>query len=197
MGQYYRVGFIDDEGNLTCLCPYKAGFGAKLLEHGYYGNRFMNDVTKVLYNHPMRVCWMGDYGNTFDGMNYESKADESFIEDIFNRIWEHDGLSCETIDVNSINPDVSFDLYKPLPRYLVNYTLKKYIDLSLVDDMIEEYGRALHPLCIMTACGNGRGGGDYFGKNSCVSGDWAFDLIGFSDEKPEDFSEEPCDFEID
>ena len=198
MGQYYKTGFIDKEGNLFVLNPFHYGNGCKLLEHAYYDHDYMNIVTRILYNNPMRVCWMGDYAYQFDGSLYEQKEDLSFIESIFNKMWrEDDGDSVSGIRPSEDNAKIQFGLMQRWPRYLVNYTLKRFVDLDTLDSTIDDYGEALHPLCLLTACGNGRGGGDYYGNDSRKVGSWAFDLIVFLDEVPEEFTEEICKFYID
>ena len=43
----------------------------------------------------------------------------------------------------------------------------------------------INPLSLLTAVGNGKGCGDYFGLNSCDIGIWAWDIISIEDEIPE------------
>ena len=66
-------------------------------------------------------------------------------------------------------------------RYIVNHTKKTYLDkavLSLEDDSL------FHPMCILTAEGNGCGGGDYHGINKTRASLWAYDVVGVSNEIP-------------
>ena len=42
----------------------------------------------------------------------------------------------------------------------------------------------LHPLSLLTAEGNGRGGGDYNGPNMDMVGTWARDVISMENEAP-------------
>jgi hypothetical protein len=47
---------------------------------------------------------------------------------------------------------------------------------------------AYHPLPLLTAEGNGRGGGDYRGESPLI-GSWARDVISVETEAPTDFEE--------
>jgi hypothetical protein len=47
----------------------------------------------------------------------------------------------------------------------------------------------IHPLPLLTADGNGRGGGDYNGEGIDHVGTWARDRISLMKEIPEDFTE--------
>ena len=48
-----------------------------------------------------------------------------------------------------------------------------------------DYGRVIHPLPLLTANSNGRGGGDYHYENKYI-GTWYADVIGATDELPTD-----------
>ena len=52
--------------------------------------------------------------------------------------------------------------------------------------MWQENKYALHPLALLTAEGNGRGGGDYEGTNMELIGSWSRDFISVSPNKPTD-----------
>ena len=64
-----------------------------------------------------------------------------------------------------------------------------------VFDPNDTWEMCINPLPLLTACGNGRGGGDY---HDCYPdydkvGIWAFDLIECTDVCPEDYAQyEPC-----
>lgn len=67
---------------------------------------------------------------------------------------------------------------------IVNHTKKQYIDLGEWWELCHFYDKyngydwCIHPLPLLTACGNGLGGGDYCGLNEKMCGYWAFDYIG-------------------
>ena len=54
-------------------------------------------------------------------------------------------------------------------KYIVNHDKKQYIDKT-------DY-KFIHPLSLITAEGNGRGGGDYQGSNEEKIGNWSRDII--------------------
>lgn len=63
-------------------------------------------------------------------------------------------------------------------KFLVNYTKKIYIDgtIYFITARNEE-GWCTNPLSLLTALGNGQGGGDYRGKEEEKIGAWAGDWI--------------------
>jgi hypothetical protein len=80
----------------------------------------------------------------------------------------------------------------PLPHhdtkdypYLVNHTKKQYVDKRKEE---------IHPLPLLTAEGNGAGGGDYRGDNEILCGDWARDVISIETEPPVGYEELLCKF---
>jgi hypothetical protein len=77
---------------------------------------------------------------------------------------------------NEINQE-----YKDKPyRYIVNHTKKQYTDKD---------AEHFHPLPLLTAEGNGRGGGDYRGLNEDKIGIWARDVISIEKAAPEGYEE--------
>ena len=69
---------------------------------------------------------------------------------------------------------------------IVNYSKKEYVKIS--DCKKDKWGK-INPLPLLTALGNGRGGGDYSGNMRFI-GRWAFDEIGiiFDEKELKDFS---------
>ena len=110
MGQYYRILLCDDEGtDKTVFCSYDYdGNGAKLMEHSYYHNRFVEAALAMLAPNwrrdkkPLRVWWIGDYADESDIP--EDKKKYKPIESTWN----------EGVTLKVINE--SFDFSKP--RYL-------------------------------------------------------------------------------
>jgi len=60
-------------------------------------------------------------------------------------------------------------------RFIVNHTKKQYV----------AKGNSVNLLPILTAEGNGRGGGDYYG--TIPAGSWARDVISMEEVGPEEF----------
>jgi hypothetical protein len=70
-------------------------------------------------------------------------------------------------------------------KYIVNHTKERYV----------VKGTGIHPLSLLTAEGNGSGGGDYYGINKDLVGSWARDIISMEDTIPDGFTELDCIFQ--
>ena len=168
MGQYYKPCLIKD--NITVYnrrvepdCDYVM---AKLMEHSWWNNPTCNAVAKLLYKSKGNLFWCGDY------------ADDQAIH---HYIWNVDGESLP-------NPE-GFTLDG---KFIVNHSLKKYIDCDkYYKESLDGDGWCIHPLSLLTALGNGRGGGDYYDGyvNANKVGYWAGDLISIEDEAPKNNEE--------
>lgn len=167
MGQYYRpVTKID--GKLTVYNRDVDGRYtlAKLTEHSWWKNNMVNAVVKNLYRKKGRLAWVGDYAE-----EEETPVPRKYI-------W---GDQSNAVGVSSTE-------FRLDGKYLVNYSQDLYVDLDEYKQKSQEKGWVLNPLPILTAIGNGRGGGDYYGE-ACADkvGTWAWDLISIEDEAPEGF----------
>lgn len=171
MGQYYKAVILGKRGGVVAhFSPYNYGHlqGAKLKEHSYIGNEFCNAVENFLKDNPHRLVWAGDYADTVKGKdgNYYYLASKK--------------PSAEIFDGNQA--DLSKDLF------VINHTKKLYYQRSKVPAFDE--GWYANPLPILTAQGNGRGGGDYKGvQGEEYVGTWAGDEIEVSISKPSDYEE--------
>lgn len=182
MGQYWSAVLLDDEnGMFKVIRPFSYKCGSKLKEHAYLSNPCCRAVMQELADGPKRVAWIGDYSNYILGDEYEKKLDWSEFMEWFNAAWDHEKAKEGKRRSMVIAPMVSTNMAYPLV-YLVNHTAKQYINLNdfrkkNTFDTGAEYGHhklCYHPLPILTACGNGRGGGDI---QSEYAGKWAFDEI--------------------
>jgi len=166
MGQYYLTVILaeksDKEYVRTFLDASMYDNGVKLVEHSYIGNNFMNVVENLIGP---------------NGMFYRSRL-----------VWAGDYADNEPDSEKNLNSMCEakdpFEYKGPLVSYpyIVNHTKKVYI---------EKKGR-FHPLSLLTAEGNGRGGGDYHGSNTMV-GTWARDVISMENEAP-DYTLIECEF---
>ena len=75
----------------------------------------------------------------------------------------------------------NLDTYK----YVINIRTKEYIEIPEPSDT----DWIVHPLPILLADGNGRGGGDYDGSDMEFVGKWAFHPIGATNEIPKGYKE--------
>ena len=208
MGQYYRPVLIGKRGGVKFLYSWDYDNGQKLMAHSYIGNNFVNAVLSQILHHPMRIAWMGDYA--LDDWNrsepYKTKMPECDFRYLYHRIWN---LGDGTFKENryKIHPEpLSMSNVSDFSGwYLVNHTQKTYINLNTYTERNKwrehwkdwrtgkegEDDACIHPLPLLTACGNGRGGGDYYASHPDYDqiGTWAFDLIEFTDCKPAGYNE--------
>lgn len=205
MGQYYKAYVSNDEGEKV-FCPQNAVYmtkngiqdaskigkhswddkdpnswynnfsGLKLMEHSWLENDFVNGVLEAIWDKPARVAWVGDYaGHEFD-------FGEHYTKEVYEAVWGEE-----------FAPELPFDEVPTIHKagFIVNLDKRQYINL-------ERYAKAAgvtpkwdkgnvwvtHPLPLLTAIGNGRGGGDYSGVNEDMVGSWAMDLLSFTEERP-------------
>lgn len=149
--------------------------GIKLMEHSWIGNSFMTAISKYIYKNPTKVAWVGDYANDFQ---WEDPEDRPEPKKLWKQAWG--------VNQIEIEPVKEFDLKG---KFLVNHTLKTALAF---DNYIKEStydGWCLHPLSLLTACGNGLGGGDF--PRKCIGGymigDWCWNEISIEDECPEGY----------
>jgi hypothetical protein len=69
--------------------------------------------------------------------------------------------------------------------YIVNHTKKVYVKKNNEMYIVASEQLVFHPLALLTAEGNGRGGGDYNGPNKDMVGTWARDVISMENEAPD------------
>ncbi len=207
MGQYYKPALIGPRGGVKWLYSHEYGHnGLKLMEHSYLGNTFVNAVLSQILDHPMKVAWVGDYSeDPWSGTEaYQQKVDKEEFMPLFNKLWirEEDDKTREKLKIHP-EPLNMPELESFTGWYLVNHTLRQYVDLKAYAERNKwheeydwngkhyAYDMCINPLPLLTACGNNRGGGDYYDSHPDFDkvGSWAFDLIEFTNSKPEGFEE--------
>lgn len=185
---------------------HKIGEGLKLMEHSYINNSLCNCVEKYLIkNGGGRVVWAGDYADT-EKVRYPKEqlqeiwknlvADgkitcsfKTFLKSSNPALYrpeadEDENLydKCDTLrDPNTKKvirrgkPELPYDTESnDGVRFFVNEDKKQFFDLWSVPFV---GGMRVHPLPLLTADGNGRGGGDYSGLDMNFVGSWARDFI--------------------
>lgn len=143
--------------------------GLKLTEHSWMGNRFVNGVIEEIQGNPSNVAWVGDYADEEEDFN------RLYTRQDYEKVWGEDSIKESRFKKM---PDVHEE------GYLLNHTKGHYLDLSEHMRLNEKNGWCIHPLPLLTAIGNGRGGGDYRGYNMDMLGAWAMDVIEYSQENP-------------
>lgn len=89
MGQYY-MALIQSEKETFKIDSF---FGAKLMEHSYMGNAFVDYAASFLHNNPARLAWVGDYANDYESY-YGKKLGHSSENAV--QLWEKAWRSSRT-----------------------------------------------------------------------------------------------------
>lgn len=159
MGQYWKAVTIKN----GVLKRYESDFGIKLMESSWFLNDFVNGVMNTLKT-PHLVAWVGDYAEEEESGAFAYRG-------------ETEAISSRT---------------NGMGKYLVNHTKSQFLDLTKYYNrccnaskqvMKDEWFMVPHPLPLLTAIGNDRGGGDFhsgfIGYDKV--GYWAKDLIQIVD----------------
>jgi len=168
MGQYYKVIILGEKNIDTheiirvFINPW---YGIKLLEHSYINNDFVNAIEYLLSPEGMfyksRIVWAGDYADLENGLNTN-------LNSMTDKC-----MSKEFIPSTIISKEY---------KYIINHTKKSYVNKNNYN--------LYHPLPLLVAEGNGRGGGDYYNKmDENFVGMWARDVISVEKDKPDNFTE--------
>ena len=199
MGQYYMVTILrngkakyynryvkPDKKGLECLAEWnreevqQKGYYytmAKLMEHSYVDNQFVDAITEELIkNGSAQIAWVGDY----------AELPKEYAK--YNP-WKRNGRT-----IKYTTPTIEHVLSG---KYIINLTKNQYINFDEYyeanhwketwtdhDGNKHESIWCIHPLPLLTACGNGLGGGDYRGSCMGIVGTWAFDKISISPTRP-------------
>jgi hypothetical protein len=180
MGQYYKPTILTKRNGIhgwwySHECAqitefphgtFLMGSGLKLMEHSWRKNPFVSQVVEYLYNNPQRLVWAGDYAEPETKRKnnvYFRCADNKKIapKGIFKKVGDDEGIVCDEANLAI--------------RYIVNHSKNQYVDLNSLPK--DKDGWQIHALPLLTAEGNGQGGGDYWGADQSTVGTWARDLI--------------------
>lgn len=176
MGQYYLAVNLDKK---EFLSPHKYDSGAKLTEHSWFKNRLLLTVENLLSLEDKwkgdRIVWAGDYMD-------EKIFLEGFLTVIGDRnLYTNAHENFEEVTTQDYITESSEKF-----QYIINHSKNEFVDKKNVRD---NANWKMHPLSLLTASGNGRGGGDYRGDSFYV-GQWAGDNISVSNEIPDSPMEE-------
>ena len=182
MGQYY-MPILGDQFGLNCKVFDRSVDGeytmAKLLEHSWWLNPFVNSFSEFLYKEPSRVCWVGDYASEPDDFDFPICS--AFYVPSYKEVWG------ETVALQKVS---SSDFYLD-GKFLLNHDTKQFVDLDEYKKAsVDKHGWTIHPLPLITAVGNDRGGGDFHEGNTGYEnvGIWAWHLLSIDDKTPKGFS---------
>ena len=181
MGQYYKPISLDKK---EYVYSHDFNNGLKLMEHSYVGNNFVAAVESLLAKDGRwfgnRIVWAGDYAD-YENPPVPNPNDPDRFMNLFDMIDEDRNDKCK------IKPEKSTKIF----RYIMNLDTREFVDKKKVPvteiwenpttNKTEEI--RIHPLPLLTCEGNGRGGGDFYGKSSLI-GKWARNRICVSSKKP-------------
>lgn len=165
MGQYYTP-VIKRGKKLRRVYSHDFDNGLKLMEHSYIGNNFVNVVANELVENPAQLYWVGDYAEESDF------ASSSAFNSIYGYAWQRKRGRTTLEDTKE-----DFDWGKDW--YYINLTTNEYVKMPKCGNFVYS------PISLLTAIGNGRGGGDYWGNNPMV-GTWAGNKVYLSTNKPDE-----------
>lgn len=209
MGQYFKAVVIEkrDEDQMEkvqVINPSSYDNFMKLTESCYIGNWYVNAIMGMIEDNPHMVAWVGDYADTECGDPYEKKIPREKLMRIYEAAWGGGSRKFQ------IKPEpMQFDMDSK-GWFLVNHTqqivlsidafisknkwMRRYRDYETGKEKDEFW--CMNPLPLLTACGNGRGGGDYHHSQPdyLKVGTWAFDLIELTQTKPEGFEDVMYEF---
>lgn len=175
MGQYFLPLILGPAGESpefirAWMESFDYGSGSKMTEHSYLNNEFVNALEFQLSPQgpfwKSRLVWAGDYD---DAKLYERAVQEG------NKKISPPRNSAKEL------------------RYIVNHTKAAFVDKAKLSPG-GPHGLVFHPLPLLTAQGNGQGGGDYRGNDAQLVGSWAYDTISVEREMPQGYQELVCDF---
>jgi len=172
---------------MTRRCPGAKPWGATVLED-----------YALIHNNPCKVAWIGDYSN----LPYEPKNDAyaralpyEHFSVFFDLAWgENENFPLQP--ENFSDEQLSLVNCKASGMYIINHSRKCYLELgAYIQRATPKSGfykdMCIDPLPLLTACGNGRGNGDFYRGNLGYEyvGLWAFDELEYSDKLPQCYTE--------
>ena len=193
MGQYYYPTILREKNERFHSEEFYAldyDNGLKLTEHSYCGNHFVETVMAQLLNKPGRLAWMGDYHEVGDFAELNPDLPE-IIEQRFNEHYKcftlpgYEGY-CNGKHVRHYSKPEEVE--ERQGRFILNHDKKCYIDMEEYEKnnltCAEDDDWRFHPIPLLTAVGNGRGGGDFHGIGEEDVGCWVGDLLEVRNAKP-------------
>jgi hypothetical protein len=197
MGQYYMPTILAPDGRMLTLEPHDFDCGAKLTEHSWVSNPHVNAAYALIYDSPKRVAWIGAYADqeyAECGEPYTMAMPPEEFAKIYKSVYDENRESLKHTSFS--RSDLEILMYDTKRRFLVNHRKSCYLDLEfyILDSTYREIDSTtwcVSPLPLLTACGNGRGGGDYYKGRPCYEavGTWAFDTLEFTASPPSGYEE--------
>lgn len=175
MGQHYTPTLTTETNKLFgTFYAFDFNETLKLMEHSWIGNPLVEAVVEYLSIEPLRLSWVGNYAD-----DVIDKDDKTLLS------------VYETAMIKDRKISKKWDKKTRLTTgYLVNHSKKQVLDLKrYIEESTTPDGWCVNPLSLLTAIGNGLGGGDYCGLNEEAVGYWANDVIGYEEELPTGYNQ--------
>lgn len=153
MGAYY-AGAINDE----LYSSWDKNSGAKLLEHSYIGNLYVESVLHLLLNSPQELRWVCDYHENDNGYTWDDLTRTAFPED---------------------------EDYYDTNYYVLNHSKDVFIDIPALVAQHVSYNLMIHPITLLCNSEKQAAGDGDFQCEWPLRGDWYGDIIELSYEIPE------------
>lgn len=182
MGQYYKptIQAIKYEDNrkqvrkLFVIDPYDLNYGIKLCEHTHRNSEVVRLVTNLIHElnkqgWTTQLVWLGDYANPSFGEEPNLYGSLKYTNIQFRK--ENGVIVSAMVD----GFDGVIDMTKT-HNYLVNHDRNEYINTA---ENVGLYSQ----LALLTADGNGKGGGDYWGASWRDVGLWRYHEISVMDKE--------------
>lgn len=173
MGQYFLGVVSRDaskdafmEGEIATFSPYDGDAGGKLVEHAYNGMRTISAVEQDLFERPARVVWAGDYADDEPGV---AVSEDSPYQNLYHLLRGE----------NTLRQVIPVDVAEQ-PTFLVNAERRVAVVNADSPHSVRRRNsprRQFSWLALLTAEGNGRGGGDYEQSPNGFVGSWARELV--------------------
>jgi hypothetical protein len=196
MGQYYKAIILSEAGEVEYqTSPRDFNSGAKLMEHSWLGNEFVEAVETLLAQEaPRRVVWAGDYADAELADDGSTRTYKRVCGDGVERVFDLNlytlgdhiepyrpkvpglgeryrwvGYTGYTEFVTEVDPDICPNAF---PRVEVTTTSHPFLVNWDRREYVDKHavtpepdGWRIHPLPLLTVEGNGRGGGDFRGAD--------------------------------
>lgn len=176
MGQYYRPVIETTKGGMTAIDTYLDGEYecAKLMEQSWFTNPYVNAVVSAIYNKPKKIAWVGDYADSV-----VSEFPNIPVQALYETAYGENSMPMQTLKSNEFTLD---------NKFLINHDTNEYIDLNKYREENNVGGWCTHPVSLLTAIGNGQGGGDFYthAKKEQIAdvGKWAWNTLEITDIAP-------------
>lgn len=172
MGQYYNLLYKDANGKIKTNCRKIKGTDyimAKLMEHSFLTLSLTDAVSSLLKKGKItQLAWVGDYAD--DDVEIITNGEAKY-----NDVW---GDNVQSTVFKKLSKKYSYK-----GKYFVNHTRQEY--LSFDEYLKTQKGKwKIYPVSLLTAIGNGRGCGDYYGRDDEMVGRWAWNKVGITKKKP-------------